>query len=94
MNLRSMQNITAGIPATVDFNRTSFCMRHWLDREWKRNCSRIEGLTDTLSAMLMFFQVRYELVFAINKIIISQTGCSVASSRYDEKNWHRLSSRK
>jgi hypothetical protein len=59
MNFRNMTNMTAGLFTDIDYNATSICMKHGLEREHKLNCHNITGMWPNSAGALLFFQVNY-----------------------------------
>jgi hypothetical protein len=56
--LRDMKLLNAGIFADdQDYNLTSLCMTHFLDRQYKKNCTSITGVSPSAIGPLVFFQV-------------------------------------
>jgi hypothetical protein len=63
-NFRDMKTINAGIFAGVfDFNLTTLCLQHFLDKEYKKNCSTMAGVLPVDIGSLLFYQVRYKILF-------------------------------
>jgi hypothetical protein len=57
-NLRGMTTISAGIFTNyMDFNLTTLCLQHFLDREYKNRCSKMAGVGPADIGSLLFFQV-------------------------------------
>ena len=59
MNFANMTNMTVGLFSDTDFNITSFCMTHGLERQFKQDCGKIKGMWPDLAGALLFFQVNY-----------------------------------
>lgn len=58
MSLRDIQNITAGIFDDVDYNMTSQCFAHGLDRDVKLQCEDFISQWPNYYVSLFVFQVK------------------------------------
>jgi hypothetical protein len=58
---RDMNTVNAGIFAdTYDLDLITHCLQHFLDREYKKNCSKMAGIATADIGSLLFYQVRYK----------------------------------
>jgi hypothetical protein len=54
-----MKPIRAGIFSDeFDFNLTTICLKDFLDRQYKQNCSNITGMWPSGAGAMLFFQVK------------------------------------
>jgi hypothetical protein len=57
-NFRDLKTINAGILTGVfDFNLTTHCLQHFLEKEHKKMCSKMDGVSPGSIGTLLFFQV-------------------------------------
>jgi hypothetical protein len=57
---RNMSTINVGIfTDTFDFNLTTLCLQHFLDREYKKACSEMSGVDPSEIGTLLLFQVYF-----------------------------------
>jgi hypothetical protein len=69
MSFAQMQNLTAGIfSQLIDFNKTSLCMKHGLDKDMKLKCENIPGLWPAFAGMLQFLPVSQDITNVSSKI--------------------------
>jgi hypothetical protein len=73
MSFAQMQNLTAGVfSQLIDFNATSLCIKHGLDRDVKPICVNIQGLSPAFAGALQYFPVSKDITNVSSKILNQQ----------------------
>jgi hypothetical protein len=90
MSFAQMQNLTAGVfSQLIDFNATSLCMKHGLDRDVKPICENMTGLWPALAGALQYFPVSKDIINVSSKIR-NQKATNVVTSYFRDCQSHRI----